>query len=204
MISVEFLVTSLVVVLIPGTGVVYTVSTGLVQGRRASVYAALGCTAGIVPHLLATVLGLAAVMHTSAVAFQVLKYAGVAYLFYVAYATWRDKSAFALDGNLSRATASGLVIKAVLLNVLNPKLTIFFLAFLPQFVETGADQPLVQLLVLSAVFMAMTFAVFVVYGFVAHAFRTLVIESATVQRWLRYSFAAAFAGLGARLALSEK
>ena len=204
MISVEFLITSLVVVLIPGTGVIYTVSTGLVHGRRASAYAALGCTAGIVPHLLASVLGLAAVMHTSALAFQVLKYAGVAYLFYVAYATWRDKSAFALDGTLSRATASGLVIKAFLLNILNPKLTIFFLAFLPQFVEPGTDQPLVQLLVLSAVFMAMTFAVFVVYGFVAHAFRRLVIESATVQRWLRYGFAAAFAGLGARLAVSEK
>jgi threonine/homoserine/homoserine lactone efflux protein len=202
--SVEFLITSLVVVLIPGTGVIYTVSTGLVQGGRASVYAALGCTAGIVPHLLATVLGLAAVMHTSALAFRVLKYAGVAYLFYVAYVTWRDKSAFALDGSRSRATASGLVIKAVLLNILNPKLTIFFLAFLPQFVEPGANQPLLPLLVLSAVFMAMTFAVFVVYGFVAHAFRRLVIESATVQRWLRYSFAAAFAGLGARLALTEK
>src|SRR5919107_3109176 len=106
MISLEFLITSLVVVLVPGTGVVYTVSTGLVQGRRASVYAALGCTAGIVPHLLATVLGLAAIMHTSALAFQVLKYAGVAYLFYVAYTTWRDTSAFAVDGNVSRATAS--------------------------------------------------------------------------------------------------
>jgi threonine/homoserine/homoserine lactone efflux protein len=204
MISVEFLITSLIVVLIPGTGVIYTVSTGLVQGRRASIYAALGCTAGIVPHLLATVLGLAAVMHTSALAFQVLKYAGVAYLFYVAWATWRDKSAFAVDGSVSRTTASGLVLKAFLLNILNPKLTIFFLAFLPQFVQPGTSQPLLQLVVLSAVFMAMTFAVFVVYGFVAHAFRAAVIESARVQRWLRYSFAAAFAGLGARLALSDK
>lgn len=204
MISVEFLITSLIVVLIPGTGVIYTVSTGLVQGRRASVYAALGCTAGIVPHLLATVLGLAAVMHTSALAFQVLKYAGVAYLFYVAWATWRDKSAFAVDAGVPRTTASGLVLKAFLLNILNPKLTIFFLAFLPQFVQPGASQPLVQLLVLSAVFMAMTFAVFVVYGLVAHAFRAAVIESARVQRWLRYSFAAAFAGLGARLAVSDK
>lgn len=204
MISVEFLITSLIVVLIPGTGVIYTVSTGLVQGRRASIYAALGCTAGIVPHLVATVLGLAAVMHTSALAFQVLKYAGVAYLFYVAWATWRDKSAFAVDGSVSRTTASGLVLKAFLLNILNPKLTIFFLAFLPQFVQPGASQPLLQLLVLSAVFMAMTFAVFVVYGFVAHAFRAAVIESARVQRWLRYSFAAAFAGLGARLAASDK
>ena len=204
MITIEFLITSLVVVLIPGTGVIYTVSTGLVQGRSASVYASLGCTAGIVPLLPGTILGLAAVMHTSALAFQVLKYAGVAYLFYVAYATWRDKSAFAVDGSVARSSASSIVVKAFLLNVLNPKLTIFFLAFLPQFVEPGAARPLLQLLMLSAIFMAMTFVVFVAYGFVAHAFRLFVIESASVQRWLRYSFAAAFAGLGAKLATSER
>lgn len=204
MITLEFLITSLVVVLVPGTGVLYTISTGLVQGRKASIYAALGCTAGIVPHLLATVLGLAAVMHTSALAFQVLKYAGVLYLLYVAWSTWRDTSAFAVDGSVSRVSAAGLVVKAFLLNILNPKLTIFFLAFLPQFVDPAAGRPLAQLLALSGVFMLMTFAVFVVYGFVAHAFRQLVIESARVQRWLRYSFAAAFAGLGARLAVTDK
>jgi threonine/homoserine/homoserine lactone efflux protein len=204
MISIEFLITSLVVVLIPGTGVIYTVSTGLAQGKRASVWASLGCTAGIVPHLLATVLGLAAVMHASALAFQLLRYAGVAYLFYVAYATWRDKSAFALDGAPSERSAMSLALKGVLLNILNPKLTIFFLAFLPQFVDPQGPQPLLHLLVLSGVFMAMTFAVFVVYGFIAHAFRRVVMESATVQGWLRYSFAAAFAGLGARLAISDK
>ena len=203
MITPEFLITSLIVVLVPGTGVIYTVSTALAQGRIASVFAALGCTAGIVPHLLATVLGLAAVLHASALAFQVLRYAGVAYLFYVAWATWRDKSAFAVDGALSRTSASGLVVKAFLLNILNPKLTIFFLAFLPQFVEPGARDPVAQLLLLSAIFMAMTFVVFVVYGFVADAFRKLVIESARVQHWLRYGFAAAFAGLGARLAVSD-
>lgn len=204
MISLEFLITSLVVVLIPGTGVIFTVSTGMVQGRKASIYAALGCTAGIVPHLLATVLGLAAIMHASAVAFQALKYAGAVYLFYMAYATWRDKSAFAVDGTLSKTSAIGLVAKAFLLNILNPKLTIFFLAFLPQFVEPGADQPLLQLLLLSAVFMAMTFAVFVVYGLLAHAFRRLVVHSARVQSWMRYGFTAAFAGLAAKLALTEK
>jgi threonine/homoserine/homoserine lactone efflux protein len=203
MITPEFLITSLIVVLIPGTGVLYTVSTALAQGRAASVHAALGCTAGIVPHLLATVLGLAAVMHASALAFQVLRYAGVAYLFYVAYATWRDASAFAVDGSVAKASATGLVLKAFLLNILNPKLTIFFLAFLPQFVEPHASQPLLQLLMLSAIFMAMTFVVFVLYGCVAHAFRKLVIESARVQRWLRLGFASAFAGLGARLALSD-
>lgn len=204
MVSIEFLVTSLVVVLIPGTGVLYTVSTGLAQGRAASLHASLGCTAGIVPHLAATVLGLAAVMHTSALAFQVLKFAGVAYLLYMALATWRDASAFAVDGSSNRSSPSRIVAKAFLLNILNPKLTVFFLAFLPQFVEPDAPQPLLQLLLLSAIFMAMTFVVFVVYGLVAHAFRRHVIGSPTVQRWLRRGFAGAFAGLGLRLAASDR
>lgn len=204
MISIEFLITSFIVVLVPGTGVINTVSTGLVQGRKASLFAALGCTAGILPHLVATVLGLAAVMHTSALASQALKYAGVAYLFYVAYATWRDKSAFAIDRNPSTSTAVGLVVKAFLLNILNPKLTIFFLAFLPQFIQPGATEPLFQLLLLSTTFMAMTFIIFVVYGFLAHAFRKAVIESPRVQTWLRRGFATAFASLGANLALTEK
>ena len=204
MITAEFLVTSLVVVLVPGTGVVYTVSTGLTQGRRASVFAALGCTAGIIPHLLATILGLAAVMHTSALAFQALKYAGVAYLFYLALATWRDRSAFAVDGSVARVPAAGLVAKAFLLNILNPKLTIFFLAFLPQFVDPASQRPLLQMLTLSGVFMAMTFVVFVIYGFLAHAFRRVVIDSPRVQSWLRRGFAAAFAGLGINLALSDR
>lgn len=204
MITVEFLVTSLVVVLIPGTGVVFTVSTGLLRGRRASVFAAFGCTAGIVPHLLATVLGLAALMHTSAVAFQMLKSAGVAYLLYLAYATWRDKSAFAVEEAGAESTAMGLIVRAILLNVLNPKLTIFFLAFLPQFVEHGTSSPLAQLLLLSGVFMAMSFAVFVAYGLLAHAFRRAVIESPRVQSWLRRGVAVTFTGLGAQLALSER
>lgn len=204
MISVQFLITSLIVVLIPGTGVIFTVSTGITQGRKASIYAAFGCTAGIIPHLLATILGLAAIMHTSALAFQTLKYAGVLYLLYIAYATWKDTSAFALDDTPSRSTAMSLVVKAFLLNILNPKLTIFFLAFLPQFVTPSSTKPLFQLLLLSGVFMFMTFVVFVVYGLLAHTFRSTVIESKPVQSWLRRSFASAFAGLGVHLAFSEK
>ena len=204
MFTLEFLLTSLIVVLIPGTGVIFTISTGLAQGRRASFFASIGCTLGIVPHLLATVLGLSAVMHSSALAFQFLKYAGVAYLFYLAFATWRDRTAFAVQTISGANSAFRLVIRAFLLNILNPKLTIFFLAFLPQFVSPGTASPLLELLGLSAVFMAMTFIVFVAYGLLAHAFREAVIESPRVQGWLRKGFAGAFAGLGVQLASSER
>ena len=204
MVSLQFLITSLIVVLIPGTGVIYTVSTDLTQGKKASLYVALGCTLGIVPHLLATILGLAALMHTSAVAFQILKWAGVVYLFYVAWGTWRDKSAFQLDDNPSKTHALGLISKAILMNVLNPKLTIFFLAFLPQFIPANSTHVLAPMLLLSAIFMLMTLAVFVVYGLLAHTFRHFVVESARVQTFLRYGFTAAFIGLASKLALTDK
>jgi threonine/homoserine/homoserine lactone efflux protein len=204
MITTEFLITSLIVVLIPGTGVLFTVSAGLSRGARGSVFASVGCTLGIVPHLLATVLGLAAIMHTSALAFQVLKYAGVAYLLYLAVTTWRDRSPLATQAVNSKGGALGLVVKAFLINILNPKLTIFFLAFMPQFVEPGAPSPLAELVLLSAIFMAMTFGVFVLYGLLAHAFRKAVVESPRVQGWLRRGFAAAFAALSGQLALSDR
>jgi len=202
--SYEYLLTSLIVVLIPGAGVIFTISAALVHGRRAALYAALGCTAGILPHLLATVLGLAALLHASALAFQLLKFAGVAYLFYIAVATWRDRDSFAVSSDSRRQTAGQWVIKAFLLNILNPKLSIFFLAFLPQFVDPAQGSPLLQLAQLSAVFMLMTFVVFVVYGLLAHAFRRTVIEAPRVQSWLRRGFAGVFAGLGVQLALSER
>ncbi len=204
MITLDFLITSFIVVLIPGTGAVFTVSTGLMRGQCASLWAALGCTLGIVPHLLATIAGLAAIMHTSALAFSLLKYAGVAYLLYLAYATWQDRSGFVFDQTPQATSAWQLVSKAVLLNLLNPKLTIFFLAFLPQFVSPSAVSPLSQMLILSSIFMLMTFIVFAVYGLLAHAFRNLVMNSERVQNWMRRGFASAFAGLGLNLAFSEQ
>ena len=204
MLSMNFLITCLIVVLIPGTGVIFTVSTGLTAGKRASVFAALGCTAGIVPHLLASVLGLSALLHASALAFDMLKYAGVAYLLYVAYATWRDQSVFAVSDTPVHTSARTLMLRGLLMNILNPKLTIFFLAFLPQFVTPGSTAPALQMLVMSAVFMAITFAVFVAYGLLANMFRRAVIESPRVQNWLRRSFAAAFAGLGLNLAFAQR
>lgn len=204
MLTLDFLITSLIVVLIPGTGVVFTLSTAITAGKRASVYAALGCTAGIVPHLMASILGLSAILHTSALAFQGLKFAGVAYLLYLAYATWRDRSAFAMADVPAHSSPTRIMLRAGLLNVLNPKLTIFFLAFLPQFITTGGPTASVQMITLSSVFMLMTFAVFVIYGLLANTFRTAVIESPRVQNWMRRSFAATFAALGLNLAFTQR
>lgn len=204
MLSPEFLLTSLIVVLIPGTGTVYTVSTGLFYGPRLSLAAAVGCTLGIVPHLLASILGLSFVLHMSALVFQGLKFAGAAYLLYLAWAMWRDQGALSFGSTSPERSARQIIVRAILLNLLNPKLTLFFFAFLPLAISPGAASPLAQLLGLSLVFMALTLAVFAAYGVLAGSVRKHVVGSPRVVTWLRRSFAAAFAALGVRLAVTDR
>lgn len=202
--STDFLVTSLVVVLVPGTGVIYTVSTGLVLGLRASIAAAFGCTAGIIPHLLASIMGLAAILHMSALAFQTLKFAGVGYLLYLAWTMWRENGAINFESSSREKGLLKIASRGFFINILNPKLSIFFLAFLPQFVPASATAPLMKLLTLSAVFMTMTLFIFILYGAFAHYVRTYVVSSPGLLQKLQRSFAVIFAALGAKLAMAEQ
>jgi threonine/homoserine/homoserine lactone efflux protein len=203
-VSIDFLVTSLIVVVSPGTGVLFTLAAGLSRGSRASVVAAFGCTLGIVPHMAAAIMGLAALLHTSALAFQTLKYLGVAYLLYMAWSTLREQGALRVDNEIGARSASQVIVSAILINILNPKLSIFFLAFLPQFVRATEPHPLARMLELSAVFMLLTFGVFVGYGLFAAGVREHVISRPRVLTWMRRTFAGAFAALGARLALADR
>ena len=202
--SVEFLLTSFIVIVSPGTGVLYTLAAGLSRGSRASVVAAFGCTIGIVPHMAAAIMGLAALLHTSALAFQTFKYIGVAYLLYMAWNTLRERGALKVEQEVGARSAIQVTVTGILINILNPKLSIFFLAFLPQFVSAGEPHPLSRMLVLSGVFMLMTFVVFVGYGLFAASIRDHVISRPRVLTWMRRSFAAAFVALGARLALTDR
>ncbi len=202
--SLEYFLTALVVVLLPGTGVIYTVSIGMTRGWLLAVFAALGCTFGIVPHMLASVLGLAAILHTSAVAFQVVKYAGVCYLLYLAYGMWKETGHLRFKAQETRRNGFRTALHGTLINILNPKLSLFFLAFLPQFVESGAKDSFSQMMVLSLIFMALTLAVFVVYGMAAAWVRRYVLENDRILRLLQRSFAAVFVFLGLRLALEER
>lgn len=202
--SLEFFVTALIVVLIPGTGVVYTIATGLARGRAASVAAAFGCTFGIVPHILASVLGLAAILHTSAVLFQGLKYAGAAYLIYLAFQTLWEKGPISFKSDGVKRSLWGVARTGTLINILNPKLSIFFLAFLPQFVSLGSEFAVWQMLGLGGIFMVMTFVVFVIYGFFAAWAGKKVLGSARIMGWMRRTTALVFGGLGLRLAFAER
>jgi threonine/homoserine/homoserine lactone efflux protein len=202
-VTIECLITSLIVVASPGTGALYTLATGFSRGGRSSVVAAFGCTLGIVPHMAAAILGLAALLHTSAVAFQVFKYVGVAYLLYMAWKTLQEHGTLKVETDDSAQSALQVTTTAILINILNPKLSIFFLAFLPQFISADEAHPLSQMLLLSAVFMLMTFVVFALYGLFAASIRNHVITRPRVLIWMRRCFAGAFAALGAKLAFAE-
>jgi threonine/homoserine/homoserine lactone efflux protein len=204
MITVQFLITSLVVVLIPGTGVVYTISTGLFQKSKASFYAAIGCTLGIIPHLFACFLGLSAIMHLSANVFVVIKYTGCLYLLYLATKTWKNagKTQFIASGNALNSLS--LIWKGILLNILNPKLTLFFLSFLPQFIPANATNTSELMLVLSGVFMFMTLIVFIAYGWLASTVGSFIQTSTSIMKRIERGFAVIFAGLAVKLAIPEK
>jgi threonine/homoserine/homoserine lactone efflux protein len=199
----EFLITTLIIVASPGTGALYTLAAGLGRGAKASIVAAFACTLGIIPHLAAAITGLAALLHTSALAFEIIKYLGVAYLLYMAWATLRDKGTLSLEAAEPRSVRKVLV-EGILINILNPKLSIFFFAFLPQFVPAQASDALPRMLELSGVFMLATFVIFAIYGVFAAAVRQHVVSRPRIITWMRRSFAAAFVALGVKLALTER
>src|SRR5215469_6739353 len=202
--SIAFLITALIIVATPGTGAIYTISAGLSRGARASVIAAFGCTVGIVPHLTAAVTGTAALLRASGLAFEIVKFLGVAYLLYMAWASWRDKTALVVDDQRTEKSAWRVITSAILLNLLNPKLTLFFFAFLPQFVPPGSPNELSRLLALSAVFMAMTFVVFTCYGVFAASVRRHLVDRPVIVARVRKVFAASFVALGVRLAVTAR
>ena len=199
-----FLITALVICLAPGTGAIYTLAAGLARGARGAVVASVAGTLGTVPHMLAAITGLAAVLHASGVAFQTLKYAGVCYLFWMAWSTWHDRGSLAVEAGPREVGWRSVVWSGITLNLLNPKLTIFFFAFLPQFVPAGTDAATLRMIGLSLVFMAMTFVVFLGYGLAAAALREQVLGRPRVVARLRKVFAVSFAGLGARLAVESR
>ena len=204
MINPEFLLTSLVVVLIPGTGVVYTINTGLTLKWRASIAAAIGCTLGILPHILASILGLSALLNMSAQVFSVLKTAGSMYLLYLAWRMWREAGSLEFNQKAAEASGSQIAIKGIVINLLNPKLTIFFFAFLPLFISKNSVSPTLEMITLSAVFMSMTLIIFVLYGILASSVRAYLINSSKVIKGFQQAFALLFAVFAVKLALSEK
>lgn len=201
---IDFLITSLIIIASPGTGALLTVAAGLSRGARAALFAAMGCTLGILPHLLVAITGLAVLFRTHAMAFEAMKYAGVGYLFYMAWASLKADGPLNVALDAPARSDQAMIQHAILANLLNPKLSLFFLAFLPQFIRQDEQDPMGRMLALSLVFMAMSFAVFLIYGVFAACVRDRVLSRPAVLMWLRRGFAFAFVVLGCKLALLQQ
>ena len=199
-----FVVTSIAVILMPGPGMLHVISNGLTRGSRASIAAALGTTTGVSFHLLCAAFGLAIILKTSVVAFTLLKFAGAAYLVYLAVKTLLSKESPVGDMDAGTKSGNSIFWQGIFVNTLNPKLSIFFLAFLPQFIKPELSSATSQTLILGAVFMAMTIVIFIMYGLFASLLRRKVLGSPTVMKVIKYCFASIFMALGLRLALSER
>ena len=200
----EFLLTSLIVALLPGTGAVYTITTGLTRKWRASLAAAIGCTLGIVPHILASILGLSAILNMSAQVFSILKLAGSAYLLYLAWNMWHEAGTLELNKNNAETSVAQIIVKAIAINLLNPKLTIFFFAFLPLFISKNAASPTLEMILLSASFMAITLLVFGLYGILSSGISAYLRRSSKAMKRIQQAFATILAGFAVQLAVSEK
>lgn len=202
--SSEFLITSLIVVISPGTGALYTIATGLGSGVKQSLIAAVGCTLGIIPHMLAAITGLAAIFHTSAAAFGIIKFLGVIWLLYMAWITLKQNGPLQVESTNETATPLKVIVHAVLINLLNPKLSLFFLAFLPQFISTETTSPTNDMLILSGIFMLMTLLIFMLYGVFSSFMRGHILSRPKVMKILRASFSLSFIGLGIKLILTQR
>ncbi|ENV18838.1 LysE family translocator [Acinetobacter guillouiae] len=203
-ISIEFLMTSFIVVISPGSGTIYTIATGLSRGTKASLIAAIACTFGIIPHMLIAILGLAFVFTVSSSVFMILKFLGVAYLLYMAWLALQDKGTFHFEQKNTEDSALKIMNHAIFINLFNPKLPLFFLAFLPQFISTDTAHPIWDMFVLSLIFMLITLVVFIIYGVFAAMMRQHVLDRPIVLKWLRGIFALAFIGLSMKLLFSSK
>jgi threonine/homoserine/homoserine lactone efflux protein len=197
-----YLLTTLIVVITPGSGMIYTLSTALSHGRKASLIAAVGATVGVLPHITAAITGLAALLHASPLAFQVLRYGGVAYLLYLAVATLKDKNTITIDNATPLRSPANIVLSGITMNTLNPQLTLFFLAFLPQFVPPDRPDSLPRMVLLSGIFLIITLATFIACGIGASAVRTHVTSRPAVMTWVRRVFACSFLTLGIKLAIA--
>jgi threonine/homoserine/homoserine lactone efflux protein len=204
MLNPEFLLASIIVVLVPGTGAVYTISTGLSQNWKASIAAAVGCTLGIIPHIIACILGLSAILNMSAQVFSVIKFAGAGYLLYLAWKMWKDAGKLNISSNSMETTPSKIILKAIGLNLLNPKLTIFFLSFLPLFISKNSISPMVEMVSLSFMFMFITLVIFLAYGLLASAISSSIKKSASLMKRTQRFFAIVLAGFAIKLVFTDK
>ena len=199
-----FLVASALLTIAPGPDIVYVLTRGITQGRKAGFAAALGFATGVIFHTALAALGIAALIRSSDLAFTLVRYAGAAYLIYIGVRAVTSKSAFALErGNGKRALRT-VYMQSVVGNVLNPKVTLFFLSFLPQFVNAASGHLETQMLLLGVIFMVQTVVIFGAVALFSGFIGDWLKRKPAIGDRLNLFAGLTFIGLGIRVALPDR
>lgn len=199
-----FLGASALLTLAPGPDNTFVVAQGLSRGRRAAIITALGMCSGVSVHTSAAALGISAILYSSAYAFLMLKYAGAAYLLYLAYKAIREHTVFLQQQDKTAMSAYLLFRRGFVMNVLNPKVALFFLAFLPQFITPdGFNLPL-QMMLLGLIFMVQAMIIFSAIGYLSGSVGNAILTRPGISKYFAWLSAGIFTSLGLRLAFAER
>jgi threonine/homoserine/homoserine lactone efflux protein len=199
-----FVAASWALIIVPGPDMLYVITRGMSQGRKAGLLSALGVTLGILVHTVFAAFGLAVLLQTSALAFLVVKYVGALYLIYLGFKALKDKSSFAPPSQPQHVDFHSIFWQGVLSNVLNPKVALFFLAFLPQFVNRDSGHIPLQMFTLGIVFALFGIMFLSVIGYFSGGIGRWLVSRSRLTRTLRWLTGGVFIGLGVRLALVER
>jgi len=199
-----FLTASLALIVAPGPDNILVLTRGIAQGRGATLVSAAGASVGLVVHSAFAAVGLSALLQQSATAYSMVKYAGAAYLIYLGIKTLLDRESFAVTGETAPARLGSVFFQAVASNVLNPKVTLFFLAFLPQFADPAAGGAALQLLVLGLTFALLTWMIFSALGYFSGSLGNWLVSRPKLADGLRWLTGGVLIGLGLRLALPDR
>lgn len=199
-----FVGVSWALILAPGPDMLYVITRGMAHGRKAGIVSAFGVICGILVHTTATALGLTLIFRTSATAFLIVKFAGAMYLIYLGVKAWLEKSTFNLQAPTFSASSQVLFWQGVLSNVLNPKIAIFFLAFLPQFVDKEGGQVPLQMTILGLTFAVFGLCFLAVVGYSAGAIAGWLAHQPNYSRFLQRLAGSMLIGLGLRLAATDR
>lgn len=198
----EFILASVLLTLMPGPDILFVITQSVTQGKKSGIIFALGLVTGLLFHISAAAFGISLIIYQSEVAFNVVKYAGAAYLIYLGILAIKDrkKDAFSLDFT-NKKTVKKLYSKGILMNILNPKVSLFFLAFLPQFIDPKASEPHWQILILGGIFILQAILIFSGVAYLSDRLSFKLMQNKRVSLTVHWAKAVLFIGIGIQLIL---
>lgn len=199
-----FIAVSMLLTIAPGPDILYVITQSITRGKRAGIATALGLSTGLIVHTTAAAFGVSAILQQSAIAFTILKYAGAIYLFFLAWKAFQEKEHLLSDKPVQNKGTGSLYRQGIYMNILNPKVGLFFLAFLPQFVNSNAGNSSEQMVLLGILFMLQTIIIFSTVATFAGIFSNKILSRPNIAKYINYVKCSVFALIGIKLVLTDR